>query len=241
MKTRKIISILFVLILVLSLISCGKSKDAAAAEKAISEIGEVTLDSEESILNAEKLFNILTDKEKESVENRIDLINARETFDKLAEQKRIEEEELAEKLKLQEEYTRLSKAVPEMQKMTIAFEDSVLDDLEFVAKYAGNVNGRGSRAFASSFTDRMAKAYDNIDLGKIDEADPEIGELAHQIVRHQYEITDMVIQMGITNSDKDVSLIKQTSLDTIDLIAKFTKKVQELIDHMVEINNTIDN
>ena len=67
----------------ISLCSCGKSKDVKAAEAAITEIGEVTLDSGPAIENAEKLYSILTDGEKSKVNNRMDLVNAREAFDEL--------------------------------------------------------------------------------------------------------------------------------------------------------------
>ena len=80
--------------LAMSMCACGKSEATKSAEEAITSIGTVTLDSLEAIENAEKLYDILTDSEKEKVENRLILVEARETYEKLQEEenKRIEEE-----------------------------------------------------------------------------------------------------------------------------------------------------
>lgn len=99
---KKIISlVLVVLCLVLS--ACGnsepqKSEAVSSAEKAISSIGEVTLESEKAIKNAEKMYNLLTDAEKAEVSNRLALANARETFEKLQAEKEAEEAEARKKI-----------------------------------------------------------------------------------------------------------------------------------------------
>lgn len=59
-----------------------KSEAVKSAEDAISAIGEVSVDSGDAIANAEKLYGILTDTEKEKVENRLTLVEAREQFEK---------------------------------------------------------------------------------------------------------------------------------------------------------------
>ena len=64
---RKIIALLLFLCLCVSLSACGKSEAVKNVENAISSIGEVTLDSEELIKNAEKLYGILTDEEKTEI------------------------------------------------------------------------------------------------------------------------------------------------------------------------------
>ncbi len=92
---KKATALVLSLLLILSLVACGGSeskdktesegKSAAIieAEKAIRTIGEVTIDSEEAIKNAEKLYGILTDSEKSQVKNRLDLVDARDAFDTL--------------------------------------------------------------------------------------------------------------------------------------------------------------
>jgi hypothetical protein len=85
-EMKKIICLILVIALCVPLFGCGKSEAVKAAEEAINNIGEVTLDSEAAILNAEKLYNILTDTEKAEVSNRLALVDAREAFEKLQEE-----------------------------------------------------------------------------------------------------------------------------------------------------------
>lgn len=90
---KRWIAFLMVLIMSFSLFACGKSKDVRAAEDAINAIGEVTLDSEIAIQAAEKLYGILTDSEKSNVENRLQLVDAREAFDILKAEEQAKQEE----------------------------------------------------------------------------------------------------------------------------------------------------
>lgn len=86
---KKVLSILMLIFLMVTMCCCSKPAEetknpaVAQAEKAIRDIGEVTLDSEKAIKEAEKYYNILTDSEKSQVSNRIDLAEAREAFDAL--------------------------------------------------------------------------------------------------------------------------------------------------------------
>ena len=80
---KRIITLLLAAVMVFSFSACGKSKDIQAAEDAISAIGEVTLESEGLIIQAEKLFGILTDAEKAEVSNRLTLVEAREQFNQM--------------------------------------------------------------------------------------------------------------------------------------------------------------
>ena len=81
---KKIFALVLVLSVCLSLCACGKSKAVKETEKAIDSIGEVSLSSADAIKNAEKLLSVLTDSEKENVDNRLTLVEAREAYDKLA-------------------------------------------------------------------------------------------------------------------------------------------------------------
>lgn len=80
---KKALAMLLTLAVCLALCACGKSKPVKEAEAAISAIGEVTVDSGDAIENAEKLYGILTDAEKAKVDNRLTLVDARETYDGL--------------------------------------------------------------------------------------------------------------------------------------------------------------
>jgi len=84
----RISAVLLAVILCLSLCACGnkepqKSQSIKDVEGVISAIGDVTLDSEEAITKAERMYNFLTDSEKSLVENKGMLVEARYAYDKL--------------------------------------------------------------------------------------------------------------------------------------------------------------
>lgn len=66
---KKGISLILVLVMCLSLCACGKSQAVKAVEEAITDIGEVSIDSKDAIENADNLYNALSSKEKDQVEN----------------------------------------------------------------------------------------------------------------------------------------------------------------------------
>lgn len=80
---KKAIIFIVSIVLCVCLCACGKSEAVKSAEDAISAIGKVSVDSGDAIANAEKLYGILTDAEKEKVENRLTLVEAREQFEKV--------------------------------------------------------------------------------------------------------------------------------------------------------------
>lgn len=90
---KKIFFLVFIAITAFIFIACGKSEMVKATETAIADIGDVTLESEDSIKKAESIFNSLTDREKEQVDNRIVLIDARNQYEKLLEEQRLQIEE----------------------------------------------------------------------------------------------------------------------------------------------------
>jgi len=78
---KRFAALILIFVMCLSLCACGKSAATKAAEEAIAAIGEVTVDSGDTIANAEKLYGILTDAEKADVENRLALVDAQEAFE----------------------------------------------------------------------------------------------------------------------------------------------------------------
>lgn len=97
MKNRKMPVFLMLLILCFILSGCGKSKAVKSVESLISEVGDVTLDSEESIQAAEDAYNALSDEEKEQVENSAELESKKKELASL------KEKDLEEKAKQLEE------------------------------------------------------------------------------------------------------------------------------------------
>lgn len=71
------------IIMCLNLCSCGKSEAAQNVDNLISSIGEVTLDSEVKIIEAEKAVDALEDKDSKQLENLATLEAARSTYDTL--------------------------------------------------------------------------------------------------------------------------------------------------------------
>lgn len=85
---KRILSTTLILLICLSLLSgCVKTQAVKDAIVAIDAIGEVTTDSKDLIIYAEKLYGILTEDEKSDVNNRITLIDARETYNNLQSEK----------------------------------------------------------------------------------------------------------------------------------------------------------
>lgn len=86
---KKVSVMMIVLLFVVTLCSC-KSKEAQAVDDLILAIGEVSLESEESIIEAETAYQALTEKDQEKVENYAVLNDARKEYDRLAEEERQE-------------------------------------------------------------------------------------------------------------------------------------------------------
>ena len=80
---RKIIAMLLVMAAVVTcLVSCGKSDAVKAVDEKIAAIGEITLEKENLIIEAEEAFALLTDEDKKDADEK-ELKTAREDFDAL--------------------------------------------------------------------------------------------------------------------------------------------------------------
>lgn len=80
---KRWLSLLLLLIMLISLCSCGKSEAAQAVDAMISSIGVVDENSKVAIEEAETAYEDLSDSEKRSLENLAQLEKARTTFDEL--------------------------------------------------------------------------------------------------------------------------------------------------------------
>ncbi len=86
---KKLVSLLLALSMVITMSAFAteeKSADVKHVERVIAGIGEVTLEREKYILDAEQAYAALLEVDKELVENREDMFAARETFNKLLQQ-----------------------------------------------------------------------------------------------------------------------------------------------------------
>lgn len=81
MNNKYIVSLLAAGILLLSLAGCGENKEVVATKNAIDSIGEVTIDSQDVIEQAEALYNNLPTEDQQAVTNYDVLVEARNEYD----------------------------------------------------------------------------------------------------------------------------------------------------------------
>lgn len=80
---KRLTALFLSVVLLLSLCACGKSEAAKAMDETIKSIGTVSLESEEAIVNAEKMYEALTEEQKAELDNYALLVAARSDLDKL--------------------------------------------------------------------------------------------------------------------------------------------------------------
>ena len=172
---EKILTTLLLLFLVVGLTAC-ESKEAKAIkeiEKTIEAINidEITLESENVVAVAEIAFSQLPEESRQKVSNYSHLEEARKKFDSLTE----------------------------IHKLVKGFDD-LISGLEFTSKYAGNVNGRGEKAFAQSMIDKIKLSIANIDFDKVGYLVPDSTKHLKQIQSGNETIASALVQMGRANS-----------------------------------------
>lgn len=81
-------NILFLIILFITfcLTSCFQSKESKACDQLISEIGNITLQSEKAINDAEKAYTELSDKDRKTLKNYQVLLQARDEYNQLIDE-----------------------------------------------------------------------------------------------------------------------------------------------------------
>lgn len=103
----------------------------------------------------------------------------------------------------------------------------VLDyELDFISKFAGNINSNGSRKFANerlnSFNACLTKDYNFNKLSNDD-----IKSKMENIINQSKEVYDMIVDMGDTNSDKNVSTIKTNAKSILSNVKALSKEIYE--------------
>lgn len=83
---KKFLIVAMIAVLSVTLCSC-KSKEAQAVDELILLIGEVSLDSEDRITNAEMAYEELSEKDRNKIENYSVLKTAREEYEKIEEER----------------------------------------------------------------------------------------------------------------------------------------------------------
>ena len=90
---KRILAAILAFVILLSFAGCGNRKEIKAADELILAIGEVSLESEAAIIEAEKAVASLEIKDQESLENLNVLKLARVELEKLQEEDRIKKEQ----------------------------------------------------------------------------------------------------------------------------------------------------
>ena len=174
---KSLVKVLLSLFICSSLWGCGKSNAVKNVEELIDGIGEVTADSEESIEEAEKAFNALSDKEKEQVENAAQL-----------EQKK---EEVKERIKEAEE-----EAKKEEEKKKLA------EKKEKLAPYDGTWKPIYSEAVNNDLlhsSPKVKKIYSkDLNIDELDETITPIDETTIKVSRDGLGALKLVDDQGIT-------------------------------------------
>lgn len=137
---KKVRKCFLVTVLCMFFLAGCKSKAATEVETLISNIGEVSLESEDAIVQAEEYYETLTDNQKDQVETYKILVDARKQYDALVEEKR-QAEELAsfeEKAKdLSKQTVKKQSDIDEINKAYNALNDDQkkqLEDSDLLAK-----------------------------------------------------------------------------------------------------------
>lgn len=116
----------------------------------------------------------------------------------------------------------LNKVIEEEKKLYDSLE-TIESNLTFISKYAGNVNNKGSRKFADTFMEEFKNALSvEVDLDLLETNHSGLKTKLQEILNESQIVYDLVIDMGKTNSDKDVPTIKSNASSTL-------KKVQDLM------------
>ena len=169
-KQIRYLALLLCLVMAFSLTGCGKSEYVKNAESLIDAIGEVTADSEEAVLAAEKAYDALTAEDQAKVDNAALLPQAREALDKALEEKAAAElEALRQSMigtwRADIDFSKnLSDSVDKDSSSSIVISDYIGD--VFVSFYLCLYDGGTYRCFYDE--DSLKSALSSIRAGMID-------------------------------------------------------------------------
>ena len=88
---KKTIAILLICLTIVSLCSCGKSEAVVAFDDMVAGIGEITVESESALADAQAAFDALTDEEKEQAQESADKLTAlKASYDELISKNKVD-------------------------------------------------------------------------------------------------------------------------------------------------------
>ncbi len=128
---KRVLSILIIAIICLALCSCGKSKAATKVDNMILDIGEVTLESGNKIVDAEEAVSNLKEAEYKQLEQISMLKEARTTYNRLEEEKRIADNNKA--------ISEIETAIDSIGEVTLEQEAAIITARTLYNKGSGDV------------------------------------------------------------------------------------------------------
>ncbi len=209
---RKTIAILLACLMLLTFTACGKSEATKNVEAAISAIGEVTLESGNSINAAQQAYDALTDKEKEQVENINLLAEAKSALANLEklEAERIEAERLeAERLeaeRIEAEYVQKRNALIAAIHTINEFSDYTSG--EILKMWNNVINSKSSLDFSAVYGSLVFMTFD----GTVDEYMAKYDK--------QFELFIHAAGLAVAPDITPVSALTDMSVDTMNKIIK---------------------
>ena len=99
------------------------------------------------------------------------------------------------------------------------------DKLEFVSKYAGNTNTKGSRKFDDKFLEQLKNStnFENLNLDEVEKKHPGTKKTLEEISSEITSIHALLVDMGNTNSSKNVNTIKTNAKTTLTKVNNLIK------------------
>lgn len=157
MKNRLVKRIFYISFLsgILMLSGCGTDPLSKQTMEEIDKIGKVELNDEESILDLEKTYSEMTDKQKNQVKNYVDLKNARRKLDELKKEE--------EAKKVQEEKERIEKEQKEREELASSEPYSLAIEVAKILKQ-GMYNPESLLIEGVIFCDKNGWQYVGIDF-----------------------------------------------------------------------------
>ncbi len=220
MKRKTMLIIAALILWAFWLTGCGKSEAVTATEQAISAIGEVTINSGDAIANAEKMYNILTDSEKEKVSNRLELVEAKDAFEKL-------QGELA--------YDKAKKTYEKLNTVANVCT-SGMDDI-YAAWHFG-IYDADSISDADTIYEELAKETPHLSTSEIEEA----AEFYAEILGIESKGTDLSLASRMKSDwqySVDLVEIAFTRQGVYDINDSELSNVQTLLRELTELNDDV--
>ena len=103
---------------------------------------------------------------------------------------------------------------------------TIVDKMDFISLYAGNVNGAGKRKFSDDALNEIRDAFSALMYSTLlEEGMPKAYEVISGFNDTAQVIVDMIVDMGVTNSDANVSKIKSSAGDVCSEVKGFLQNL----------------